>query len=131
MATTTTSGRIAFSCPNCGKRSAAPAGAVGKKGRCPKCRDPIEIPAPDERFLEAPDLEVEADDPDAAEQTLDAVAGNVGKVAQARARCSPRVSIRNRRRVIVAVDRVAASTSSGSERNRSRPDGVALTRIRP
>jgi len=36
--------RIEFACPHCGNLVGTPAGAAGKKGRCPSCREIVDIP---------------------------------------------------------------------------------------
>jgi len=38
--------RIRFVCPSCGRSLKAPAGAVGKKGKCKRCGARMVIPAP-------------------------------------------------------------------------------------
>ncbi len=39
------SAAIRFSCPHCGETSRIPAKYLGRRGKCPKCRAEVEVPA--------------------------------------------------------------------------------------
>ena len=61
---------ISVVCSGCNAKLNAPDGAAGKKVKCPKCQNPIAIPA---AKAAEPDFDVVEDDP-AAERQLRAVA---------------------------------------------------------
>ena len=36
---------IVFNCPQCGKSISSPDAGAGKRGKCPGCKSPIQVPA--------------------------------------------------------------------------------------